>query len=308
MTCLILAPETDVHALAVQREVQQLGGQCIVVDVASLPLERPISFSVGASPSTLEVGEYLFASNQLRGIWNRRPSMPQVGGAVPQADDAEFAVRSTNASLFGALLSLCKNWVNPLPARATANYKPYQLSIASSVGLSIPRTLITSSSEAALVFVDSIGETIYKTVATWRYGLKETRLIRDVDLNEMSSLRSCPTVFQEHIPGQYDVRVTIVGSQVFAASVHYLEGRSPIDGRIDRVPIKSITLPTHVEDQLRRMQSALGLVYGAYDLRRTEEDEFVFFEVNPDGQYLYIEMATDLPISRAIAKVLLNEA
>ena len=50
----------------------------------------------------------------------------------------------------------------------------------------------------------------------------------------------------------------------------------------------------------------LGLRYGAIDLILTPDDRFVFLEINPNGQYLWIELATDLPISAAIADHLLE--
>jgi glutathione synthase/RimK-type ligase-like ATP-grasp enzyme len=45
----------------------------------------------------------------------------------------------------------------------------------------------------------------------------------------------------------------------------------------------------------------LGLEYGAIDLRLTPDGEYVFFEVNPAGQFLFVEHACGLPISAALA-------
>jgi hypothetical protein len=45
----------------------------------------------------------------------------------------------------------------------------------------------------------------------------------------------------------------------------------------------------------------LGLHYGAVDMRRTEAGEHYFLEVNPAGQWHFVEHRTGLPISEAIA-------
>jgi hypothetical protein len=45
----------------------------------------------------------------------------------------------------------------------------------------------------------------------------------------------------------------------------------------------------------------LGLEYGAIDLRLTPDGEYVFFEVDPSGQFLSIEQSSGLPISAAVA-------
>ena len=49
----------------------------------------------------------------------------------------------------------------------------------------------------------------------------------------------------------------------------------------------------------------LGIVYGAIDLRRTPDGRHVFLEVNPAGQWLFVEQATGQPIARALARALL---
>ena len=51
---------------------------------------------------------------------------------------------------------------------------------------------------------------------------------------------------------------------------------------------------------LRSLMAALGLVYGAIDMRLTEEGEYVFLEVNPAGQWLFIEQRTGQPITAAV--------
>ncbi|SCF90374.1 MULTISPECIES: hypothetical protein [unclassified Streptomyces] len=52
------------------------------------------------------------------------------------------------------------------------------------------------------------------------------------------------------------------------------------------------------------MLNRLGLPYGAFDFVVTPEDEWVFLEVNPSGQYGFIEVATGLSITAAIADYL----
>jgi glutathione synthase/RimK-type ligase-like ATP-grasp enzyme len=68
--------------------------------------------------------------------------------------------------------------------------------------------------------------------------------------------------------------------------------------------ITECVLPDSVVAGLRRLMNTLGLVYGAIDLRLTPEGKYVFLEVNPAGQWLFVEQATQQPISDAIAGVL----
>ena len=63
-----------------------------------------------------------------------------------------------------------------------------------------------------------------------------------------------------------------------------------------------------VEERLRALQRRLGLVYGAIDMRRTAEGEHVFLEVNPAGQWLFVEERCGLPISQSVAGFLARAA
>jgi len=62
-----------------------------------------------------------------------------------------------------------------------------------------------------------------------------------------------------------------------------------------------------VQGKLIALREKLGLSYMAVDMRFSAQKGFVFFEVNPEGQYLWIEIETGFPISDAIARVLLRQ-
>jgi hypothetical protein len=66
-------------------------------------------------------------------------------------------------------------------------------------------------------------------------------------------------------------------------------------------------LPPETAAKLHELMGCLGLTYGAIDLRLMPEGRYVFLEVNPAGQFLYIEQATDQPIAAALAHVLLKK-
>jgi D-alanine-D-alanine ligase-like ATP-grasp enzyme len=67
------------------------------------------------------------------------------------------------------------------------------------------------------------------------------------------------------------------------------------------LPHSIVELPENLENQIRLLMRHLGLTYGCLDFIQTKDDEFYFLEVNPAGQWLWIEQLTGLPISSAIA-------
>lgn len=48
----------------------------------------------------------------------------------------------------------------------------------------------------------------------------------------------------------------------------------------------------------------LGLVFACIDFIVTPDDKFVFLEINPNGQWLWVEKLTGLPIAESMAKLL----
>jgi glutathione synthase/RimK-type ligase-like ATP-grasp enzyme len=70
------------------------------------------------------------------------------------------------------------------------------------------------------------------------------------------------------------------------------------------VAVEAIDLPQAVADGLRALMSRLGLAYGAIDLRRRSDGEHVFLEVNPAGQWLFVEERTGQPITEQVAAAL----
>ena len=69
-----------------------------------------------------------------------------------------------------------------------------------------------------------------------------------------------------------------------------------------------VQLPIEVASGLHVLMSELGLVFGAVDLICTPSGEYVFLELNPCGEFFWLEHAPGLPISDAIADLLLGHA
>ncbi|MHC5731086.1 MAG: MvdD family ATP-grasp ribosomal peptide maturase, partial [Nostoc sp.] len=68
------------------------------------------------------------------------------------------------------------------------------------------------------------------------------------------------------------------------------------------------TLPGDVEDKLLKLMAEFCLNYGALDIILTPDGRHVFLEVNPVGEFFWLERCPGLPISQAIAEVLNNSA
>ena len=115
-----------------------------------------------------------------------------------------------------------------------------------------------------------------------------------------------PTIFQHEISGTRHLRVTVVDEEIFAAQITVSDSERFLDWRLDPKPaIVATKLDSSLEQRVLTFMRAMNLRYGALDFVVGEEGE-VFLEVNPGGQYLFIEIETKLPVSAAIASALMR--
>jgi D-alanine-D-alanine ligase-like ATP-grasp enzyme len=63
-------------------------------------------------------------------------------------------------------------------------------------------------------------------------------------------------------------------------------------------------LPPAVEAKIHAFMQVFGLIYGAFDFIVTPDGRHIFLEVNPAGQYMWVEAKTGLPITAALADML----
>jgi glutathione synthase/RimK-type ligase-like ATP-grasp enzyme len=188
-----------------------------------------------------------------------------------------------------------------------AGLKTFQLAAAERAGLPLPRTLVTSDPALAREFLRGCGragaihKAVHATVADWRRTSRVTR----GDRARLDDIRHAPVILQQRIPG-VDVRVTMVGDELFAAEIDARRSSSPDDyrGFEKECRIAPCALPAGMVRGLRALVRDLGLQYGAADLRRRADGAWFFLELNPAGQWLFVEERTAQPISEAIAGLL----
>ncbi|WP_380280903.1 ATP-dependent carboxylate-amine ligase [Kitasatospora purpeofusca] len=214
---------------------------------------------------------------------------------------------------FGGLLSaLPPRWLPPPGRAAEAESKPLQLRVAAECGLRVPRTLITNRPEAAREFAARAGgPVVYKPFTPIRgtAGGRTVAVYASVlgpeDLGH-PAVASTAHLFQEWVPKAYEVRLTVVGRRVFAAEIHAESEAARTDWRsdYDSLRYRVCEPPPEVAAGVRRVLGQLGLPYGAFDFVVTPSGEWVFLEVNPNGQYGFVEQATGLPITAAICDYL----
>ncbi|MBT2510767.1 hypothetical protein J7I98_34090 [Streptomyces sp. ISL-98] len=306
---LVVSYDED-HTLAVVRRLEADGHEVVHVDLADFPARGEITLdyaAAGGPAHTLTTPTAHARLDRCRAAWWRRVRPFTVDRALGTARDQNFAISETGQALHGLFHSLNCTWINPPALDGIAHHKPYQWEVARRMGLTLPRTLVTNQPEKARRFIEEVGvgRTVFKAFIASADAWRETRLVRTEDLATLDAVRYAPVIFQEFVPGA-DLRVTVVGDRLFAAEIDASATSYPVDMRmvLHEAGLRPVSLPSALTDRILRFMRSLGLVYGAVDLRRRPDGQHVFFEVNPAGQWLFVEERTGLPITAEIAALL----
>ena len=321
MTVLIVTKSDDNPCIdTVAEHLKAAGRSAFRLDTDRFPTEVTVEERHGDGHSVAIVdvarGERVH-SDEIEAVWYRRFS----SASLP--DDMEESLRAPSKLearevLLSMMAALPCFTMDPYDVVRRAAHKSLQLRVAREEGLAIPRTLTTNDPDAVRRFVASCPEgVIAKMLSSFavyddagREQVVFTNRLRDGDLDDLSGLALCPMTFQEEIPKAVELRATVVGRRVFTAAVDSkaLAGAEVDWRRRGRELLgawEPYALPADVEAALLRLTSRLGLNYGAADLIVRPDGTHVFLEINPGGEFFWLD--GPLPITKTMADVLRGE-
>lgn len=314
---LILTNKEDIHTDLVIRELRRRDKQVIRLHPDEFPTRIRMSYQNNLVKITISDAQITFDSSEIQSVWYRRPRVPVIDSCVTNPVDREFACRESEHFIenFYVLLENCR-WMNPLFAGRRARNKLLQMQIGRQYGFLFPKTIVTNDPVEARTFIESCTDgAVYKSV---RVGLlhepdRSSRLIfttklKKTDMKRLEEIRFAPCTFQEYVQKDVEIRATVVEKEVFACAIHSQElPHTSVDWRHGGARFESWILPDNIRERLISMTYALGLVFGAFDLILTKDGRYVMLEVNPNGQWAFVEGLVHLPISRAITDYLAKE-
>lgn len=229
--------------------------------------------------------------------------------------EIRFAKEESRRALFSFLSVLDCAWVNRKEtiSRISSN-KLYQQRVALRCGLSVPKTLISNSPESVQAFSREKGGLLVKTLGQTKldeadeFFLYSERFSCEELEKSATAIQACPLFAQHYVEKRYEYRVMVIGTEVLACRI--ASQASPMtktDWRhydFENVEHVRAELPSIVRKRLLQFMEEIGLTYGAIDLIETPEGNYVFLEVNPSGQWGWIEHYADLGIPQAVAEML----
>jgi len=246
--------------------------------------------------------------DDINAVWYRRAIQPS---PIPELPPAErmFVAGELRHLATGLVLNPNIIWVNPIDRVSVAEHKLYQLQVARQVGFHVPRTLVSCDPMKLKTFADgNKAGTICKPIFHGMFVDESacysvyTRRVTPESI-DAESVKSCPVLLQEEIPRSADVRATFIGPKCFVADI--TGDPSLVDWRDPSLSVRyaESNLSDNVQAKCRAMLAELGLLYGAFDFLRTPDGDLVFLEVNPTGEWAWLEDRLGFPIREAFIQL-----
>src|SRR5438309_2073413 len=318
---LIVTEPDDPHADVVIERLNRMGVPVFRFHPEDFPVAANISIEIAGDRWTAEIknAHRSLRLEDTRSAWLRRPRRPAISSKVPN-ELSEFTLRQADQTLRAIYALIADRWLNSPERMWLAEVKPLQLLRAAQIGLKTARTLISNSPDRAVDFrAGEEGRGCQTAVKSLRI---DTALSyagklwfpfttvwpdRSGPAADVQSIALTPAVFQEYVLKATEVRAVVIGDRVFSASVDsQADPRTRHDVRAgdDFDTYEPCELPEQVGERLIELVRQFGLGSCSADLIHSPDGEYVFVDLNPNGQWLWLETNAGLPLSEAMAEVL----
>lgn len=325
MKFLFLTEPDDGHAVTVKLALEEAGHSVRLLFMGDQPTKLKNSVHIDNKHYSWKSADDIstYECNNYDVVWGRRPRKPYIPTQDVHEDDYKFIVRENTSFYESITNNLAPNawWINSKEAATRANSKLYQLRIAVNCGLQIPITLCSNDPIEIRYFLlkHECDGVIYKPFATnlWCENkfikISYTNKIDFLSLPSNNVLQMTPGIFQREIKKKYELRITCFGNYLVAAKINSqsqddtkLDWRS---GQVDTLAVTPYSMPAILEEKIKLFMRKMGLVFGCIDIIVDEFDNYIFLEVNEQGQFLWKEgYNTEFKMLDIFIKFLLNKS
>ena len=257
-----------------------------------------------------------FNLNDFKSILYRRPGKPLISEDINDNGIYEFCFKEAEEFLEGIWANFNGLWVSFPPYIFQAQNKILQLGLAKKIGFNIPSTLVSNNPKEISKFIDDLNNKV--VVKAVRQGVLTiddseyvifTSRINSNDINGIDDAKYSPSIYQELIDKKFDLRINVIGKKVFAVEIQTstINSKRYIDWRAaeqENLSYQIHKLPNSIEDKCKAIVTRLKLNYGAIDMVYSNNDMYYFLEINPNGQWAWLEQITDLNLTKTFVDLL----
>lgn len=319
---LIVTSESDIHADAVIKALDDSFVEPIRLNTESFIQQAQYHYSWNNSGDLghqfLSFQDSSRLAKDVKVIWWRKPK----NYYTPLEMQDEWAIKYSQEETRSLVFSLPglypqAQWINNYYDLRFPSHRINQIPIAKQLGIKVPPTLITNCYEPAVSFVEEYPNCIIKPMSYSGFRHNERQYAcytRSIDLETLNALRDsihlAPVFLQKRISKKAEYRVTLIGRKSFVCRIEAdhlndpdiaLDWRATEPEKLTHVPDE---LPNSYIEKLYEMLNKFGLHFGAFDVIRDTDDTLYLIELNPNGQWYWIEILTGMPMVQAMVELI----
>ena len=320
-TILIITNKEDITVDFIVRELQHRGIPYYRMNTEDIPDRISINFNLNSNELVLidKVKEKKINLLDFDSVYFRRPllnNLDYIQGINFQEQDY---LKSELAFILEGIYKALRNkyWLNNIYKIREAENKIYQLQIAREIGFEIPLSYISNQSKQIKELQEICNNNcIVKPIKSGNIkDLKNSKAIFTTKLKReqfanVEGIESFPLFIQENIRKQFDLRITVLADEVYTAQIHsQISKDSEIDWRRGNriLEHRPHDLPIKIKNMCISLTQQMGLNYSAIDMVLDENGNYIFLEINPNGQWAWIEKRLGFPLSKKIVELLVGE-
>jgi hypothetical protein len=309
---LIVTATNDLHAIAIRDKARELGySEIHIFECDRIAQRFALSYRVDRNGMTdrlvVSDGKEISVSD-VKIIWLRRMRSDQfLTFPIKDVAARDIINNDCRGGFLGFLSVKYKGkWISNPQASIRASDKIYQLSIAEKNGFLIPKTLITQSYDDLMDFYEECNSgIIVKTIVGANEPFLQTVPIDDPSKFSREDYEAAPAIYQELIKGVDHLRLLCFGDRSLCGRI----STEIIDWRINlEANFSSWQVPPRLHKMVRATLDDLGLEMGVIDIKINDKGEYVWFEVNPQGQFIFMEPLTNIGFIEEFSNYLIAEA
>jgi glutathione synthase/RimK-type ligase-like ATP-grasp enzyme len=308
---LILTKKMDIESDLLGIQCLKNGIDYVKITEEDIPLNFHVEFKVGKfNDSMLHLGKRKFNIDEIKIILFRYfdpKFLNYYSGGVHQMYLAQQWYQAFNC----LPIALDAIWINNPQRTFESENRLNQLLSAQRLGFSIPETLITNEMEAAKKFFKRFPKsTIVKVLHHHEIYLNQksyrflTNNIETSHLSKFNELTYAPVIFQKKIENDSEIRVTVINDKAFSCKISTIKEKRNFSDlhkiKEKELIFSEISLDKKIEKLCIKLNRKLGLLVSSIDFVQGKNGELLFLEINPIGDWNWIEKHTNLPITKSM--------
>jgi len=311
---LIITNEMDAHADAVVLELRKRDIPVFRFHPDDFPHACSISIEVANDhvDGRIVTPQRSVSFADIGAAWYRRPHNPVAPTSITKPGELADYIRLQRIDALETLYTTLDTlWVGHPARLRRADVKALQLAEASKAGLQTPHTLISNEPAAVGAFVDALGDAECAIKPLNLAGVGDQRAFRFPltttlpKSHPLDSAAVAPSIYQPYIRKAAELRCVVIGDQVFSAKIDSQANElTSKDWRAGDNRYEPFALPEPIKAAIHRLMDRFGINFASLDMILTPEGEFVFLELNPNGQWLWIETELGFPLVRSLVDLL----